>query len=81
MTIQPFDGTVSRRRGYRQDVRNALGVSHDGPPSLRQIASAVAHLNNLIKLSTAGEYRLRVERKDGSLVDGGLWAEWKEGDR
>lgn len=76
--IQPFAGTATRRREHRQALRNALGVSRDPAPTLKQLARAVGLLNNIVQLSTAGDYTLRVQRRDGSLVDA-VWTEWKEG--
>lgn len=78
MQIQPFVGTLSQRREVRQALRNVLGVSRSPAPTLRQIAGAITHLDRLVYLTTAGDYRVRLVRKNGEVLEH-PWTELKAG--
>ena len=77
--IQPYAGTATRRRELRQKLRNVLGTSRSEAPSLRQLAAAIVHLDNLVQYSTASQYRVRLVRNtnQGGIVEH-PWTELKD---
>lgn len=71
MNLYPTDRTRGERKALKQEVRNELGTSREGAPSLGRLMVAAEKLAKLVRLTTNGAYRLRLER----VRNGGEWAE------
>lgn len=61
----PHEGTKTRRREIRRDVRRLLGTSSDGAPTLTQALEAADQLKRIIDLASGGRYGLAIVRATG----------------
>ncbi|MDH5295308.1 MAG: hypothetical protein OEW91_16680 [Acidimicrobiia bacterium] len=59
------DGTKTRRREIRRDVRRLLGTSSEGAPNLAQALAAADQLKRIIDLASGGRYGLSIVRAVG----------------
>lgn len=71
MTYEDFayEGTKTRRREERRDIRTILGTSSDAAPNVHQALRAAEHLSQLLSLATGGAYRLTITDKRGDSLD------------
>ena len=58
----PRDGSKTRRREIRRNVRNWLGTSSDDAPTLDSALEAADELKRIIDLASNGRYGLAVVR-------------------
>lgn len=55
---EPTDGSITRRRELRRELRAWLGTSSDDPPSLEHLLHAARRMGALIDLTSNGRYGL-----------------------
>lgn len=77
MDLYPTDGTKTRRRKLRADIRHWLGTSREDAPSLTCLFAATRRLDELVKLTTHGRYRIVITRPDRNPEIPG-WDELRE---
>lgn len=66
--ILAYDGTKTRRKEHRRDVRNVLGTSSDAAPNAVETLRAARSLSALLLDATAGTMELVVKvRAPGQL--------------
>jgi hypothetical protein len=64
-TEGPTQGRKGDRRRLRQEVRHMLGNSRDAAPTPTLVIRAARKLDDLLKLTTDGRYRVTVEVREG----------------
>jgi len=64
----PAYGQKARRRELRQRIRNALGTSRDGAPSLLTVTYATLHLHELMTLTSGGRYGVAIIAPGGEAI-------------
>ena len=70
MTYTPYHQSRTERSRLRQEVRNALGTSREGPPTARTVLRVAHKMALLVELSTGGALTLAVRtRGTGEYVD------------
>lgn len=69
----PHEGTKTRRRDIRRDIRRVLGTSNEDAPTLRQALLAADDLKRIIDLASGGRYGLAVVRLVGANEEGQLY--------
>ncbi|MBA2740987.1 MAG: hypothetical protein H0U46_03145 [Actinobacteria bacterium] len=66
--LYPREGTRTRQRKLRRDVRSDLGTSSDPAPSLRALLSAARALGAMLDNESGGRFGISIHDFDGHTV-------------
>jgi hypothetical protein len=64
-TEGPRPASRTDRRRIKADIRNELGTSRDPAPHVSRVIRAARKLDDLLRLTTNGRYRIVIEVREG----------------